>query len=62
MSVQDITDEIDTIKHQSLQQVNQLEHLTEDERALHIIHLFVLDLLGRKTQVAQIFNAKIKKE
>jgi len=50
--------ELELVKRTTQQTVNKLKLATDDHTGLEILHLFVLDLLGRETPAANIFTKK----
>eukprot|EP00597_Dinobryon_sp_UTEXLB2267_P010249 CAMPEP_0170104498 /NCGR_PEP_ID=MMETSP0020_2-20130122/4173_1 /TAXON_ID=98059 /ORGANISM="Dinobryon sp., Strain UTEXLB2267" /LENGTH=1127 /DNA_ID=CAMNT_0010328363 /DNA_START=712 /DNA_END=4092 /DNA_ORIENTATION=+ len=50
--------ELELVKQTTQQKVNKLKLATDDHTGLEILHLFVLDLLGRDTPAANIFTKK----
>jgi hypothetical protein len=53
-----IKGEIQTVLKQSRSKIKKLSLATDEHTGLEILHLFVLDVLGRDTAVARIFKAK----
>ena len=53
-----ISHEIDKVKKLTRQKIDKLKLATDEHTGLEILHLFVLDLLGRDTAAARIFDQK----
>ena len=50
------------MEKESEEKIAKLRTATDDHIGLEIIHLFVLDLLGRDTPAAKIFRYKSEEE
>ena len=54
--------EFDHLREETLLNVKKLEHAPDVEIGMEILHMFILDLLGRDTPVAKIFLAKAEED
>ena len=57
-----IAKEIDSVKKMTLQKIDKLKLATDEHTGLEILHLFILDLLGRDTAAAKIFEQKSEED
>lgn len=53
-----IKHELSLIHHEVKKKIEKLAYADDDHIGLEMLHLFVLDLLGRDTNAAKIFNSK----
>ena len=53
-----IREEIAFVQKDSKEKVEKLRYADDDHVGLEIMHLFVMDVLGRETAVARIFESK----
>jgi len=57
-----IRNELQLVRKQSAEKVEKLSMAVDEHIGLEILHLFVLDLLGRETPAARIFESKTDEE
>ena len=53
-----IREEIKFVQEESKKKIEKLRSADDDHIGLEIMHLFVLDVLGRETKCARIFESK----
>lgn len=54
--------ELSNVKYEALQKSYKLRLATDLHIGLEILHLFILDILGRNTPAAKIFSSKSEEE
>ena len=57
-----IASEITFVQKESKQKIEKLRFATDSHIGLEILHLFILDMLGRDTAVARIFQSKASED
>ena len=58
----EIQNEMKFVEEESKKKIEKLTIATDDHVGLEILHLFVLDVLGRDTAVARIFSSKTEED
>ena len=53
-----IREEMAFVQQESKKKIEKLRYAEDDHIGLEILHMFVLDVLGRETAVARIFESK----
>ena len=60
--MQEITDELDEVNSCGRQIVHEFGSMSEDERAVNMMHLFMFDLLGKNAESKKVLKAKLNEE
>ena len=58
----EIVTELKLVEKESKEKVEKLRFATDAHAGLEILHLFILDMLGRDTAVARIFESKASED
>ena len=61
-TVLNIKSEIKSVKSKTTEKIEKLSFATDEHTGLEIMHLFILDLLGRETPAARIFEVKLEED
>ena len=62
LTEKDVDEELATVKHESKQLAVRLESLSDDERAVQLMHLFMFDIIGKETREGRMLTAKLNQE